>query len=418
MATEPHQTSYPVSTLKIADLEGDGRQEVVLGLENPGAVYILSRRPDGWWESADTAYLWSTVTSLEVLSTPLSPFKYVAAAGSNGKITLFTWTGTALQPVGEDNRYAGRTVRFLGAGDLDGDGWWELALTVDHSRLVILRYDGQSLYLAAENFPWGDITGGAVADVNGDGRAEVVVGTIQRLIYAFSWQVEGLEQLWRLSNLAAPPHQLSVIELSPERRWLLAEVRDALAGWQVDLTGRVLTAYTGERLPVLRSLWTLPSGSAVAPGPASARPAVEFSLADGTVVRYDFREKEELALEWKDGAALGREQWKELDGEVHLSLSALAEHLNGTVTRSELFPVLTLVTAGHTLALSPENPGAVVDGQPVPTVSWPKARDNQAWLPLSYLEAVLGLTAYRDPLTGRLLLDLPWARENGKVVAP
>ncbi len=88
--------------------------------------------------------------------------------------------GVVLQPYWSFETEA--RVTALGAADLDGDGWPEIAVGTSDNQLYVLETDGGLVW---RHEAGGVISAIALADLNGDGRAQVVVGsadgTVSRL---------------------------------------------------------------------------------------------------------------------------------------------------------------------------------------------------------------------------------------------
>ena len=213
------------SSPRLADLNGDGSLEIVVGSTN-GTLYVFG---------ADGSSRWTFVTGDMVLATPAvadfepgRPGLEIAIGSGDGYVYLLGADGARLW-----RRATGWTVRSSPlAADVDGDGTLELLIGGDDNKLWIWHADGTRLA------GWPQTTGApifgapAVGDINGDGAPEVLAGSDDAHVYA--WQRDGspLAGWPRTTALAvkgAPA--LANLDADPALEVVAADMSGALHLW-------------------------------------------------------------------------------------------------------------------------------------------------------------------------------------------
>ncbi|MBL9189936.1 MAG: hypothetical protein JNK23_20820 [Opitutaceae bacterium] len=164
-----------VFDLAVGDLDGDGREEIIAASAD-GSVNVFS--PDGnlrWKQDLGAPVYQVAVAKLDG-TTPV-----VLAGGISRQIVVFSADGTKRHHLPVNG-----AVRILRAGDFDGDGADEVAalLVGGFARQDMLFFKGPTLTQLKETIarksPSGDPllslknANGTVADLDGDGAAELV----------------------------------------------------------------------------------------------------------------------------------------------------------------------------------------------------------------------------------------------------
>lgn len=172
--------SSQIDSLTVADLDGNGRQAVVLAASGRG-LQIFRQQADG------------TLASSQVIDTRDSYIVRVADMNGDGRPDLvsapFVGSSVSVWLQGADGRFGAATsvslsVKSFGdlsVGDVDGDGRPDILATSDSfdgPLGVVLRTPdgGYASPWYPSNLPSGTwVDGLAIGDVTGDGRADVVL---------------------------------------------------------------------------------------------------------------------------------------------------------------------------------------------------------------------------------------------------
>ncbi|MDP3069984.1 MAG: hypothetical protein Q8N18_06820 [Opitutaceae bacterium] len=164
-----------VFDLAAGDLDGDGRDEIIAASAD-GSVYVFS--PDGKlrWKQDLAAPVWQVAVAKLDGKTPV-----VLAGGISRQIVVFSADGTKRHHLPVNG-----AVRILRASDFDGDGADEVAalLVGGFARQDMFFFKGSTLTQLKETIarksPSGDPllslknANGTVADLDGDGAAEII----------------------------------------------------------------------------------------------------------------------------------------------------------------------------------------------------------------------------------------------------
>ncbi len=210
------------SSPRLADLDGDGRPEIVVG-SSDGKLYVF----DG-----DGALRWSYQTGDMILGAPAvadfvaaRPGPEVAVASGDGYVYLLGADGGLVW-----RRVTRWTIRSTPvAADLDGDGQPELIVGADDSRVYAWRGSGTPLA------GWPRTTGGpvfaapAVGDLDGDGDLEVVAGAEDGRVYAWGHDGQALDG-WPRDAAAAVKGTpaLANLDADPALEVVIADLGGAL----------------------------------------------------------------------------------------------------------------------------------------------------------------------------------------------
>lgn len=182
---------FQLSSPTLADLDGDGKPEIVIGSLD-GQVYAY--RPDGTllWST----YLDSTAQAGGIQGSPAvgdidhDGHPEVVVGSENGWV--FALDGRTGKPKSGWPQFTGWNADYPNncatdactgvvssptLADLDGDGTLEVIVGSYSHKLWVWNYLGQPLPGWPRDVWDGIASGVAVGDINGDGRAEIVVGS-------------------------------------------------------------------------------------------------------------------------------------------------------------------------------------------------------------------------------------------------
>ena len=201
-----HQTGPSLISLVVADLDGDGVEEVVVGSD---AVGNRNRAPDETDDehsyifafSNDGSLLWKL--PMGALHTQTKPI--LSASKTAGRKELFAWVTGAHEFFAKDPRYeeVGRIVRLNDKGnvmaeynprvrlmscesaDLDGDGQAEILATDRFGSLHRLDQElslQRKVQAVPNKFGFVELTVAAVENVWGDAKPEIILSSMEQEI--------------------------------------------------------------------------------------------------------------------------------------------------------------------------------------------------------------------------------------------
>ena len=182
--------NYPVTDVSLVggvltDINGDGKMDV-LGIDNnnPANVIAVLGNGDGTFQAASTFTTLSTSVSGPFFA-DFNGDGNLDFATSNGQVQVFLGTGEGFaDPVSLVTSDAAYNSCFNTVGDLTGDGFPEIVsvnCNLDTLTVYVNNGDGtfQTGVYYSGNFNFDNFPSEAtIADVNGDGNNDVVVGNV------------------------------------------------------------------------------------------------------------------------------------------------------------------------------------------------------------------------------------------------
>ena len=307
----PHRLSQLGPAVRIADVNGDGHPDVVLGASRGGQVEVRLGDGRGGFRRVELpgGPLPDDVVDVLVAALPGGPTSVLA--------TLANWeSGDPTQPSVLRWEYSAGGFKSasplpplagspgaMALGDLDGDRGPELFVG---GRVVPRRWPespASKLY-RARNGGWvedelasrvlataGMVTGAAMADLTGDGKEDLIVATEFGPVRVFTWS-EGLLKEWNPPLRGAP---VAIGSATPSRLSELTGAWRCIAVGDLDHDGRpdVLVGNAG-----LNSAWAIWG---------DGLPIVYYGdvIGDGTVAVLEAVRVGSREMPWRDRDYLG-----------------------------------------------------------------------------------------------------------------
>lgn len=177
----------------VADLENDGQPEIIIGnlMTNQVEVYgsLRQMRP-GWPQSIGGG----VKAAVAVADLNDDGALEVLAGASDGKVYAWTANGSPLAGWPATLDPAFRVLATPAVGDIDGDGQVDVVVPLSNGKLYALQANGQlkagwpiSLGGVQDSYNSQVINSSPrIADIDGDGQVEIVIGSTDRKVYAFN----------------------------------------------------------------------------------------------------------------------------------------------------------------------------------------------------------------------------------------
>jgi len=234
--------AYIIGSPILADLDGDGDSEIIVGLDEK------SRESDGLFAiQGDGTFLWQRRYTTEG---PMSAADFdgdgdveIALSGYGPGITrVHTFI---LDHEGQQiSRWLGGSKKGTVIADLDADGEPELVFCTEDS-VQAVHIDGSTLWTTAVSGPFGDDGAISVGDIDGDGLSEVYVnsyieadGFAFSLVHAFDHQGRELTEAGFPKTLMGDPSGCSPlvgdIDGDGQKELLVASAGAPIMAWESD----------------------------------------------------------------------------------------------------------------------------------------------------------------------------------------
>ncbi len=211
-----------------ADLDGDGKREIVAGAGN-WRVYCFSCDGKLIWDECNWAHQPTCAAAYDL---DRDGVKEVIVGNDYASAHVYRHPTGRIAFTAPATGHAGPTA--LAAGDLDGDGRGDLVIGDRAGRITF--FEPWNAKKRKTVFTGAAITFVRLADLNRDGKPEALVGSANGYVYAFA---AGARRLW-LRSIGETPQDLAVVNLTGDGRpeLLVAGADAKLRVW--DASGRPL----------------------------------------------------------------------------------------------------------------------------------------------------------------------------------
>ncbi len=231
-----------ITPATVADLDGDGRAEILVGLLDARVVCLENTGKTEWSVS-----LKSGAEGLGILvAADIHPYKgvEVLAGHQGGWLYCLNVRGEILW------RFYGDTFRVgtPAVGDVDGDGFAEIVYGTDNGNIYCLNGLGEVKWRHSEEAPYGR-SGVNLADLEGDGRSEVLITrsntgrhtclmALDGPTGTFKWRTEDAMQSY-VSNVTADLDGDGSLEVlhGDKGNWLYCTNANGSERWRLELGG-------------------------------------------------------------------------------------------------------------------------------------------------------------------------------------
>ena len=169
----PKQTGGPIlADVQIADLDKDGKPEIIAGSQD-GKVYCLNSLGRQKWIIDTRGKI--LVSPPEIADVDGTGQQNVFIGSKSGKVSRIDANGRLIWEVGMTTSVSAKVV----ASDLNGDGIKEVICKDDSGKVSVLRHNGSTLYgwpqSTSPNRTWPFNVG--ANDIDGDGTQEIFTTT-------------------------------------------------------------------------------------------------------------------------------------------------------------------------------------------------------------------------------------------------
>lgn len=170
-----------VSALAVGDVNGDLRNELLVGTDSGGALSFYANRNGQWERQGQPYYLWETIRSLEVHDFNNDGWGDVLVLTAKGEAKVLLSLEGSLSPFW--NSKAGEAVVGAAAMDIDHDGYPELIYALRSGYIAVLKWDSEDFSVLWENYPWGSVE--SLVLIPHQTSPEWLVVTSQKMLYGW-----------------------------------------------------------------------------------------------------------------------------------------------------------------------------------------------------------------------------------------
>jgi hypothetical protein len=182
------QLEYPswVASIAAADLDGDGKADLAVGIQRGSVVMTFMNHGDGSFREGDAYGVAGNPRGIAAVDLDGDGTIDLAAAGDGGALTLLPGEGGGSLR-GERAYRVGWYTWHAATGDFDGDGVEDVASTAEGIEVntLTVRYGDGRGGLRPDVFTtrWGDDARSPIvtADVNGDGKLDIACADIAKV---------------------------------------------------------------------------------------------------------------------------------------------------------------------------------------------------------------------------------------------
>lgn len=171
-----------LSALALGDLNGDLRDDLLLGTASAGALYIYTERNGAWERQGQPQYLWDSIVKLAIHDFNQDGWGDVATLTEQGVLHILLSQEGKLVPFWKSP--ADQVVTAFEVMDVDGNSFPDLIFTYHSGYVGAITWRGNQFSTLWENYPWGLIESLVVIPA----QSEWLVVTSQKMLYGWRYQ--------------------------------------------------------------------------------------------------------------------------------------------------------------------------------------------------------------------------------------
>jgi len=176
--------SGQISALAVGDVNGDLKNEIVVGTDGGGAVYSFSEKNESWERQGQPQYLWDTIHRLEVFDFNQDGWGDLLVITARGQAQILLSSEGVLHPFWKSK--AGEVVVGSKVIDVDHNGYPELIYAFQSGYIGVLEWDEQQFATRWENYPWGSVE--SLVVIPHQSSPEWLVVTSQKMLYGWRYR--------------------------------------------------------------------------------------------------------------------------------------------------------------------------------------------------------------------------------------
>lgn len=173
-----------ISALAVGDVNGDLRNDLVLGTDSGGALYFYTEKSGIWERQGQPQYLWDTIRLVEIHDFNNDGWGDVLVLTGKGEAHVLLSVEGTLYPFWKSK--PGEVVVGIEAIDIDQNGYPELIYAFQSGYIAALGWEDQEFTVLWENYPWGLIE--SLIVLTHQSSPEWLVVTSQKMLYGWRYR--------------------------------------------------------------------------------------------------------------------------------------------------------------------------------------------------------------------------------------
>jgi len=229
--------------IRVFDIDRDGRDEIILGTNREIAIFKMRGK--------ELIKVGQLATEAEVVSIAVldidkdGKVEIVVSLKGRAKVLICRYDGRLILLRSETFK---GTVYCVSVGDTDGDGWPELVVKVRASKgcvIYVCSFRNERLVEKwSRSFHDGDRNIVLVADIDGDGKGEIIFDCERRRVRVLRCRGLDYESFWESGSLDQDPRDISSFDIDGDgqREIIIACLSTVyIFGWN---KGRIILEWT------------------------------------------------------------------------------------------------------------------------------------------------------------------------------